>query len=239
VEVEADTVDNALEALVRLHPSLKPHLYDKHGELRPYVNVFLNERDVRELEGQSTPLQQDDQLMILPSIAGGASGGDAGRTTVLVDHNALRANQGAIILSLGLAFILDLIPLVGATSLIMLGGTVANRPGFAPLYALARKMGLIQPDRVLDHREPHRFAQGSGAAMLLGSTGALVLGLEALGWILTGIVIALAALNLFAGFCVGCALYYWLSRFNVPGFSKDPPGGGVPGMRSTLSEPRS
>ena len=43
--------------------------------------------------------------------------------------------------------------------------------------------------------------------------------------------IALAALNLFAGFCVGCAVYYWLQKLGLPGFTRQPPAGIVPGMR--------
>jgi len=52
-----------------------------------------------------------------------------------------------------------------------------------------------------------------------------------LGWGLVWVVIALAALNLFGAFCVGCAVYYWLNRLKVPGFVKSPPAGTFPGMR--------
>ena len=52
-----------------------------------------------------------------------------------------------------------------------------------------------------------------------------------LSWVLTWIVTALAALNAFGGFCVGCAMYYWLNRLNIPGFYKAPPAGTFPGMR--------
>ena len=45
------------------------------------------------------------------------------------------------------------------------------------------------------------------------------------------LVAALAALNAFGGFCVGCAVYYWLARFNLPGFGKQPPNGTFPGMK--------
>ena len=82
-----------------------------------------------------------------------------------------------------------------------------------------------------DNPEPHRFAQTFGAAVVFGGALALFGGLAALGWGLVWLVIALAALNLFGGFCVGCAMYYWLNRLKVPGFSKSPPPGSVPGMR--------
>jgi hypothetical protein len=60
---------------------------------------------------------------------------------------------------------------------------------------------------------------------------ALFLGAGVLGWSLVWLVVALAALNAFGGFCVGCAVYYWLSRFNLPGFTKQPPAGTFPGMK--------
>jgi len=59
----------------------------------------------------------------------------------------------------------------------------------------------------------------------------LGLGAVGLGWGLVWVVIALAALNLFGAFCVGCAVYYWLNRLKVPGFVKSPPAGTFPGMR--------
>jgi hypothetical protein len=89
----------------------------------------------------------------------------------------------------------------------------------------------MQPDVVLDNPEPHRFAQGFGGTVLLIGTTALFGGLAGLGWGLVWLVAALAALNLFVRFCMGCAMYYWLSRLNMPGFEKAPPSGIVPGMR--------
>jgi hypothetical protein len=82
-----------------------------------------------------------------------------------------------------------------------------------------------------DHPEPHRFAQTFGSVVLLAGSGLLFLGLAGIGWGLTWLVIALAALNLFGGFCVGCAMYYWLNRMQVPGFYKSPPPETRPGMR--------
>jgi hypothetical protein len=48
-------------------------------------------------------------------------------------------------------------------------------------------------------------------------------------------VVALAALNAFGGFCVGCAMYYWLGILKVPGFTKAPPAGIFPGMKPKAS----
>ena len=71
VAVQGDTVGEALDSLTGRYPSLRPHLYNDGGELRPFVNLFLNEEDVRYLKGVETPLKENDRLMIIPSIAGG------------------------------------------------------------------------------------------------------------------------------------------------------------------------
>jgi molybdopterin converting factor small subunit len=71
VQVQGDTVGEALDDLVSQFPSLKKHLYTENNELRPFVNLFLGDEDVRHLQGINTPLQEGDTLMIIPSIAGG------------------------------------------------------------------------------------------------------------------------------------------------------------------------
>ena len=61
----------ALKELTDQYPALHPHLFSEEGELRAFVNLFLNDEDIRHLQGQATPLKEGDRLMILPSIAGG------------------------------------------------------------------------------------------------------------------------------------------------------------------------
>jgi molybdopterin converting factor small subunit len=73
VEVDASNVGEALHVLTDRYPSLRPHLFDESGNLRAYVNIFLQQEDVRNLRGQATPLTGNDRLMIVPSIAGGRS----------------------------------------------------------------------------------------------------------------------------------------------------------------------
>jgi len=69
--VEGLTVAEVLTDLTTQHPDLRQHLFTEEGELRAFVNLFVNDEDVRFLDGAETPLQEDDRLMILPSIAGG------------------------------------------------------------------------------------------------------------------------------------------------------------------------
>jgi adenylyltransferase/sulfurtransferase len=77
VPVRGATVGAVLSDLTVKHPALKPHLYTEGGELRAFVNIFLNEEDVRHLQGAETPVEDQDRLMIVPSIAGGAEGAQA------------------------------------------------------------------------------------------------------------------------------------------------------------------
>jgi len=71
VQVKGQTVAEAMEDLVHVHPSLRTHLYNGTGQLRPFVNLFLNEDNVKDLEGMQTTLGPNDRLMLIPSIAGG------------------------------------------------------------------------------------------------------------------------------------------------------------------------
>jgi molybdopterin converting factor small subunit len=235
VDVKGTTVADALADLAKSYPELSHHLYDDNGRLRPYVNVFLNEDDVRTLQGESTPIADEDRLVIVPSIAGGTSGSPASMALRPVDHAALRVNQAFIISLLGAGFIAGSVALVAFVCLVMGIGAIVGRPGFLPLYRLLRGRGPFKPEVVQDNPEPHRFAQGMGAAVLAGSVICAVTGLSFVAWVLAWVVIALAALNLFGGFCVGCAIYYWLSRLGAPGFNRAPPPGVAPGRRPSSS----
>ncbi len=72
IPVDASTVTAALEALVTAHPGLRANLFSTDGKLRSFVNVYLNEDDIRYLpEKEATPVSATDELTIIPSIAGG------------------------------------------------------------------------------------------------------------------------------------------------------------------------
>lgn len=231
VEVKGNTVADALGNLANLYPELSQHLYDEGGRLRPYVNVFLNEDDVRTLQGVSTPIADDDRLVIVPSIAGGRAGGERAHPLRPVDHTGLRVNQALIISLLGSAFIAGSVALAAVVGLVMAIGTIVGRPGFLPVYRVLRGRGPFKPDVIMDNPEPHRFAQGMGAVVLAAGMIGGIAGLQVVAWASAWIVIALAALNLFGGFCVGCAIYYWLNRLGAPGFDQAPPPGVTPGQR--------
>lgn len=146
-----------------------------------------------------------------------------------VDHAALRTNQAVIIGLLLSGFLADAPEIPALTGLAMLIASGLGKPAFVSVYRALARVRLLKPDILRDNQAPHRFAQGLGGSFLLIGTLMHWVGLSLMGWGLTWLVIALAALNLFGGFCVGCAFYYWFHRLGLPGFSKSPPPGTPPG----------
>ena len=69
VEVKAGTIGDALSDLVAQHPDLRRHLYTDEGKLRAFVNVYLNDEDVRYLQKEATAVKDGDSISIVPSIA--------------------------------------------------------------------------------------------------------------------------------------------------------------------------
>ena len=75
VEVNASTIAEALDVLTQTHPELRKHLFTAEGKLRAFVNLYVNDEDVRYLpEKELTPVSATDTLSIIPSIAGGRVG---------------------------------------------------------------------------------------------------------------------------------------------------------------------
>ncbi len=71
LEVEAKTVAEALRAITTQYDGLRKHLYNEEGKLRSFVNIYLGDEDIRFLQREQTPLNENDVLSIVPSIAGG------------------------------------------------------------------------------------------------------------------------------------------------------------------------
>ena len=69
---ESATVGEALAALVAKHPALAKHLFTESGELRSFVNVYVNDEDIRYREREATAVGEHDEIHIIPSIAGWA-----------------------------------------------------------------------------------------------------------------------------------------------------------------------
>ena len=71
VSVEGDTIEQVLENLEKSYPGLKERLCDEAGNIRRFVNVFINDEDIRFLEDKATAVKPTDEISIVPAIAGG------------------------------------------------------------------------------------------------------------------------------------------------------------------------
>ena len=73
-EIQMDsvnTVDECLTQLVTQYPTMKQHLFDEQGQLRKFVNIYVKDEDIRQLDGLKTKLDANSEVSIVPSIAGG------------------------------------------------------------------------------------------------------------------------------------------------------------------------
>jgi MoaD family protein len=71
VEVKGKTVGEAMSSLLAEHPELRRHLYTEDGKLRAFVNLYVNDEDIRYLQKEETAVKEGDNISIVPSIAGG------------------------------------------------------------------------------------------------------------------------------------------------------------------------
>ena len=72
VQVTADTVGDLIEDLERQFPGMRERLVEESGEIRRFINIYVNQEDIRFLQGAKTALTQGDEVSIVPAIAGGA-----------------------------------------------------------------------------------------------------------------------------------------------------------------------
>jgi sulfur-carrier protein len=71
VEVSAESIQSLIQELDRAYPGIKERVCDDSGNVRRFINIFLNEEDIRFLEKEKTALKDGDEVSILPAIAGG------------------------------------------------------------------------------------------------------------------------------------------------------------------------
>ncbi|HUK74921.1 MAG TPA: ubiquitin-like small modifier protein 1, partial [Nitrososphaerales archaeon] len=76
LELNARTVSDALKELITAFPNLRKQIYSETGKLRSFINVYLNEEDIRYKDGEKTALKDGDILMIVPAVAGGSHDDD-------------------------------------------------------------------------------------------------------------------------------------------------------------------
>jgi len=73
IHLEGSSVQEVFDALSTQYPELKMHLYDDQGKVRSFINVYVNDEDIRYGEKMNTPLKDGDEIQIIPSIAGGSA----------------------------------------------------------------------------------------------------------------------------------------------------------------------
>src|SRR5438876_7969050 len=101
LELEGASVGELLERLAGEHTALKQHLFAADGRLRSFVNVYVNDRDIRRLEHQETRVSPGDTVSIIPSIAGGTGGAVADQRTKLSHEEILRYSRHLILPDVG------------------------------------------------------------------------------------------------------------------------------------------
>src|SRR4029453_1521870 len=101
VEVNGATVGELLAQLTSEHEGLKKHLYNDEGKLRSFVNIYLNDEDIRYLSREETPVKPGDTLSIIPSVAGG-SGAAVKEAPVLNPEEVQRYSRHLILPEVGM-----------------------------------------------------------------------------------------------------------------------------------------
>jgi len=151
VEVEGSTVGEAMASLVERFGELKPHLYTDDGTLRSFVNLFLNDEDVRYLQREDTPVKDGDSLAIIPSIAGGSDNGHHPGSE-LTPEEIRRYSRHLIMPEVGTAGQLRL----KEAKVLMVGtGGLGSPIGMYLAAAGVGRLGLVEFD-VVDESNLHR-----------------------------------------------------------------------------------
>src|SRR6266851_5882824 len=96
VEVLGSTVGEVVANLAEAYPDLRRHLLAADGHLRSFVNLYVNDEDVRGLQRDATPIRESDVITIIPSIAGGTLAPEAAETVVLSNDEVARYSRHLI-----------------------------------------------------------------------------------------------------------------------------------------------
>jgi molybdopterin/thiamine biosynthesis adenylyltransferase/rhodanese-related sulfurtransferase/molybdopterin converting factor small subunit len=136
VEADGATIGELLANLTSRYAGLKPHLYNEQGKLRSFVNVYLNDEDIRYLDRDKTPVKPGDTISIIPSVAGGAPAGVA-ESTGLTNDEVKRYSRHLIMPEVGVDGQLKL----KAGKVLCIGAGGLGSP--AALYLAAAGVGTI------------------------------------------------------------------------------------------------
>jgi hypothetical protein len=141
-----------------------------------------------------------------------------------VDHTGLKTGMAITIVLLIVGFIVNSWLLVAFVAIAqLLAGIDAPFAPYRLIYQrVVKPSGIVKPHVVDDNPEPHRFAMLVGGILNGVATVLLITGVPVAAWVLVAIVVALANLNFWLNFCLGCWMYYQFNRIGVPGFTVSP-----------------
>ena len=138
-----------------------------------------------------------------------------------VDHAEIKMGQILTIAISATALALqDPLPLIILGVIFLLSGTVRTLSPFSIIYRwIINPAGIMQSDYRLDNIQPHKFGQLVGALTVLIALGLMQIGYPLAGWSVVALLIALTVIS-YAGWCIGCFMYYQLHRLGIGGFFK-------------------
>ena len=145
VEVGGNTVGEVLQNLTLKYGDIRQHLYGENGSLRSYVNIYVNDEDIRYLAKEKTPVKESDTVSIIPSIAGGADVTTVEEEISLSNEEVLRYSRHIIIPEVGLSGQKKL----KAAKVLMIGaGGLGSPLGLYLAAAGIGKIGIVDFDVV-------------------------------------------------------------------------------------------
>src|SRR5258708_38542900 len=144
VQVKGGTVGEALTALTTQHQDLRRNIYNDEGKLRSFVNVYLNDEDIRYLSKEATPVKEGDTISIVPSIAGGSALETMAPQATLSKDEILRYSRHLIMPEVGMD---GQLKLKSAKLLLTRTPRLAPPPG---LYQAAAGAGPSRPPGIHD-----------------------------------------------------------------------------------------
>jgi adenylyltransferase/sulfurtransferase len=145
VEVRGATVGEILETLTRQYAELRRHLYNEEGKLRSFVNVYVNDEDIRYLNREQTPVKDEDTISIVPSIAGGSPAATTAPPVSLSNDEILRYSRHLIMPEVGME---GQLKLKSASVLLVGTGGLGAPLGLYLAAAGVGRIGLVDFDVV-------------------------------------------------------------------------------------------
>jgi adenylyltransferase/sulfurtransferase len=153
VTVEGGTIDEALSGLVAQFPDLKRHLYGEDGRLRNFVNIYVNDEDIRYLERGNTALKAGDEVSLVPSVAGGRPLLDVAADGIELSHEEIQRYSRHLIMP---EVALEGQKKLKAARVLMIGaGGLGSPLGLYLAAAGVGRLGIVDFD-VVDHSNLQR-----------------------------------------------------------------------------------